>query len=231
MEVTTSSRPLSAQTADTLVLGLFDGEMPSGDAPAALGGLLDSGEARRSLRSLALAHADGRRWLLVGLGFAQRLHSRARAGGCGERPRALPRALGPRPLLVATVRGGPDDRRRACGGNGAGGLPLRTLQVRSEEDLDAPPKQLEALVVACPDEFAGAVSAAAVVVEAANRARDLQNRPGKRPHTDGTRRIRQGAGRGRPRPERGSRGPRRASWLGEWEPSQPSRRAPSRSRR
>jgi leucyl aminopeptidase len=46
------------------------------------------------------------------------------------------------------------------------------------EDLDAPPRRLERLLVACPDELALTVAEAAVVAEAANRARDLQNRPG-----------------------------------------------------
>ena len=45
----------------------------------------------RSFKALALAHAEGRRWLLVGLGARARLHARARARG-GGRGRARARA-------------------------------------------------------------------------------------------------------------------------------------------
>ena len=39
-----------------------------GGCPIQLGELLASGEAQRSFKALALTHADGKRWLTVGLG-------------------------------------------------------------------------------------------------------------------------------------------------------------------
>src|SRR4051794_26094139 len=78
--------------ADTIAVGVFDGDGVAHDTSGAeLQALLDSGEARRSFKHLALAHADGKRWLLVGLGDRERLDSeRARivaaavASRCGE---------------------------------------------------------------------------------------------------------------------------------------------------
>src|SRR3954451_15582693 len=55
--------------ADTVVVGVFEGEDVAHDLDGApLQGLLDSGEAKRGFKKLALTHADGRRWTLVGLG-------------------------------------------------------------------------------------------------------------------------------------------------------------------
>jgi len=176
MEVTTSSQPLSAQEADTLIVPIFDGETPSSDAPEALAELLDSGEARRSFRSLALAHADGRRWLLVGLGSRNDFTpERARVAAVSVLERG--RELSARVLCWSLPsESGADIAAAITEGTVLADYRLERFK-SAEEDLDAPPKQLEALIVACPDEYAGAVSAAAVVVEAANRARDLQNRP------------------------------------------------------
>src|SRR3954463_13370177 len=52
-------------SADTRVIGLFEGEsLPEGPLQT----LSESGEARGKPRSLALAHVDGRRGIVVGLG-------------------------------------------------------------------------------------------------------------------------------------------------------------------
>src|SRR5215211_2587379 len=58
-----------AQTgADTIAVGLFDGEAVDHDVDGVLQGLVDAGEARAGLRKLAVAHAGGRRYVLAGLG-------------------------------------------------------------------------------------------------------------------------------------------------------------------
>src|SRR3954454_2937929 len=55
--------------ADTIAIGIFEGEDVAHDLEGApLQGLLDSGEAKRAFKRLALTHAWGKRWLLVGLG-------------------------------------------------------------------------------------------------------------------------------------------------------------------
>src|SRR3954447_23906122 len=64
---TTSSPPDTG--ADTLAIGVFDGETVAHDVKgSALQRVIDSGEARTAFRHVAVAHADDRRWLIVGLG-------------------------------------------------------------------------------------------------------------------------------------------------------------------
>src|SRR5271156_2757222 len=68
MDVSATIEPGTSSGADTVAVGIFDGE----DAPAGLPGeaaeLIATGEARGKPKALAVAHADGKRWLLVGLG-------------------------------------------------------------------------------------------------------------------------------------------------------------------
>src|ERR1700694_5788721 len=68
MQVSATMEPGGSTEADTVAVGVFDGEEPPPGAPAQLGELLTSGEARRSFKSLAVVHADGKRWVVVGLG-------------------------------------------------------------------------------------------------------------------------------------------------------------------
>src|SRR3954471_4256456 len=77
--------------ADTVAIGLFEGEDVAHDLDGApLQGLVDSGEARRGFRKLALTHADGRRWLVVGLGTRDAFDAeRARVAAALAHGRAL----------------------------------------------------------------------------------------------------------------------------------------------
>ena len=68
MQISAIAQPARTIDADTIAVGIFDGEGPPPESPAELGELLASGEARRSFKALALTHAEGKRWLLVGLG-------------------------------------------------------------------------------------------------------------------------------------------------------------------
>src|SRR5215204_1730519 len=55
--------------ADTIAIGLFDGEPIAHDLDGGvLQALVDSGEARPGLRKIAVTHAGGRRYVLAGLG-------------------------------------------------------------------------------------------------------------------------------------------------------------------
>src|SRR5437660_884561 len=67
MLVSATTAPPGDSEADTVALGLFEDE-DDPHAPAALRELLSSGEAARTFKALALAHAEGKRWLAVGLG-------------------------------------------------------------------------------------------------------------------------------------------------------------------
>ena len=79
MQISAIDRAAGTTDADTIAIGIFDGESPPPGSPAELGALLDSGEAQRAFKSLALTHADGKRWLLVGLGRARSSLPSARA--------------------------------------------------------------------------------------------------------------------------------------------------------
>jgi leucyl aminopeptidase len=63
----TTARPADTD-ADTVVIGVLDGEPIARDVDGALQALLDAGEAKPKHRHLAVAHAGGKRWVLVGLG-------------------------------------------------------------------------------------------------------------------------------------------------------------------
>ncbi len=142
----------------------------------------------RSFKALALTHADGKRWLVVGLGERGELRRRARARGGRRRVRARAARLGAHALLGAARRRRrqpPAHERRS---------PRRSSRARSSATTASsatsrapattatasrPPRSaLERLIVAGADGLEDAVAEAAVVGEAANRARDLQNRPG-----------------------------------------------------
>ena len=63
----TAEKP-GATVADTVAIGVLGGDGTPAGAPAQVGELLANGEARGSFKSLALTHAEGKRWLIVGLG-------------------------------------------------------------------------------------------------------------------------------------------------------------------
>jgi leucyl aminopeptidase len=186
MQISAIAQPAGAADADTIAIGVFDGDGAPPEAPAVLGELLDSGEARRSFQSLALAHAEGRRWLLVGLGKREEFtpeRARVAASVAGARAREIStRALcwqvpgdGERPqpaaeiataLVEGTILGDYRFDRHKSKPAGA------------DAKDDAPPKHLERLIISGPDGLDGPVAEAALLGEAVNRARDLQNRPG-----------------------------------------------------
>src|ERR687886_2506878 len=69
MRVSSTTSSPAQSGADTLAIGVFDGETVAHDVKGqALQRLIDAGEARTAFRHVAVAHADDRRWLIVGLG-------------------------------------------------------------------------------------------------------------------------------------------------------------------
>jgi leucyl aminopeptidase len=176
MHVSATTQGAGESDADTVVLGVFDGDDAPRHAPAELSALLSSGEARTSFKSLALAHAAGKRWLLVGLGEHSKFTpERARVAATAVRERA--RELSTVSLCWEAPRDTPPDV--------AGALVEGTIlsDYRFERHKSAPaagedkPKSLERLIVSAATDLSGPVAEAALVAEAANAARDLQNRP------------------------------------------------------
>jgi leucyl aminopeptidase len=177
MEVSATTQPPSAADADTVAVGLFEGQVPEADGPAELRELLASGEAARSFKSLALAHADGTRWLSVGLGArADFTSERARVAAAVVRERL--RELSTRALCWRAPAGGDADLTAALvEGTILADYRFERFKSTPPSDEDSKPKHLERLIVSSPEDVAAAVAAAALVAEAANAARDLQNRP------------------------------------------------------
>jgi leucyl aminopeptidase len=185
MQISAIAQPAGAADADTIVIGVFDGDGAPPEAPAAVGELLDSGEARRSFQSLALTHAEGRRWLLVGLGKREEFtpeRARVAASVAGARAREIStRALcwqvpgdGERPQRAAEIA------TALVEGTILGDYRFdrhKSKPADADAQDDGPPKHLERLIISGPDGLDGPVAQAALVGEAVNRARDLQNRP------------------------------------------------------
>ncbi|MGI8622581.1 MAG: leucyl aminopeptidase [Solirubrobacteraceae bacterium] len=159
--------------ADTVAIGIFEGEAVAHDLDGApLQGLIDSGEARPGFKKLALTHAEGKRWLLVGLGERERFDAeRARVAAAVAHGRAaemgattlcweVPHHAGAAGFVEGTVLGA-----------------YRYDAYKSAKELDDEPGGLETLLVSAHDDVAEEVETARVMAEAANAARDLQNAP------------------------------------------------------
>src|SRR2546426_8103265 len=95
MEISATTEAARTTEADTIAIGVFEGEELGEQAPPELSGLLASGEARSSFKALALAHAGGKRWLAVGLGKRESFSAeRARIAAAAVRERAAELATG-----------------------------------------------------------------------------------------------------------------------------------------
>src|ERR1043165_1027768 len=68
MRVTATTEAPPSTDADTIVVGVFEDEGIKHDHGGGLQALVDSGEAKRGLRKLAVTHADGKRYIVAGLG-------------------------------------------------------------------------------------------------------------------------------------------------------------------
>ncbi len=192
-----TTEPAEQTDADTVAIGVFEGtDMPS-PAPQQLGALLASGEARRSLKSLALAHAEGKRWLIVGLGErGEFTPERARVAAAIVRERTkelstkvlcwqMPSADGE--VAAALVQGTmladysfdlykSQAKDTPQGASNPKGAPHEEGRA-GKPGLEGGQKHLTGLVLAGKDDLGAVVGEAAIVSEAVNEARDLQNRP------------------------------------------------------
>lgn len=171
IEATTSAPAETA--ADTVAIGLYAGKGVAHDLEGApLGALLESGEARSDLGALALAHAAGRRWILAGLGpradfdglrartVAAEVAGRARELGTRDLCWELPHHAG-EDIVAALVEGTlladyRFERYRAPAPEERGGLTSLTLSAHHD--------------------VAEAVRISALVAQAQNRCRELQDR-------------------------------------------------------
>jgi leucyl aminopeptidase len=169
----TTDGPL-ATTADTIAVGVFDGEDVAHDVgDGVLQRLLDRGEARRAFKHLAVTHAEERRWIVVGLGSREAFDAeRARVAAAAALARA--RELGTA-TLCWEVPHHVDDAVVAglVEGTVLGGYRFDRYRNHPEDD-----GALGALLLSAHHDVTEPVAIATVVAEAQNRARDLQNAPG-----------------------------------------------------
>ena len=173
----TTDAPL-ATDADTIVVGLIEGEgVPHDLEGAPLGALVDAGEARTAFRHLAVTHAQGRRFVLVGLGRREELdaerarraaaaaHGRAKELGtrvlCWELPHKVDDAIAAALVEATVLAGYRFDRYKSGGG---------------EDDADSA-AGLDELIVSAHHDVAEAVHRGAVGGRAQNLARELQDTP------------------------------------------------------
>jgi leucyl aminopeptidase len=187
----TAEKP-GATDADTVAIGVFEKDDAPAGAPAQVGELLSSGEARRSFKSLAITHSGGKRWLIVGLGAREDFTpERARVAAATARERA--REISTRvlcwevPVIGAgqTAPADPDVVGALVQGTLLADYSFLShksqasdaLKGAGKQDPETQPKHLDGLVLAGNGDLARVVSEARIATEAVNEARDLQNRP------------------------------------------------------
>jgi len=158
--------------ADTIVIGLFEGKQISHDVgDGALQALVDSGEAKAGFRKLAVSHAAGRRWILVGLGDRDSFDAeRARVAAAVALGRA--QEMGARTLCWEVPHRVGDDVVGALV-EGTALAAYRFDRYKSDSEDGA----LQELIVSAHQDVTAAVEHARIVAEAVNAARDLQNTP------------------------------------------------------
>jgi leucyl aminopeptidase len=164
--------------ADTVVVGVFDGEDVAHDtSDGALQALLESGEAQRAYKKLGLTHADGKRWILAGLGKREEFDSergRVVAGLAANRAQELSATS----LCWELPHHVGDDVAGALvEGTGLASFRFDRYMSQPENEEDRPPPPLAELIVSSHHDVSEPVGRAATITEAANAARVLQNTP------------------------------------------------------
>jgi leucyl aminopeptidase len=173
MRVSSTTSSPSDSGADTLVIGVFDGETVAHDVKGdALQRMIDAGEARTAFRNVAVAHAADRRWLIVGLGpRSQFTPEKARIAAATALSRA--NEVGTRRLCWEL----PHHVDDAVAGAIVEGTVLASYRFDRYRKPAADARMVEELIVSAHHDVSGPVDAASVLAEAANAARDLQNTP------------------------------------------------------
>jgi leucyl aminopeptidase len=185
MRVTATTEAAAGTAADTVVVGLVEGEgVPHDVDGGALQALVDAGEAKASPKHVAVAHAAGKRWILVGLGSRERLDDEAlRVAAAVAVERA--RELGTRVLCWELPHGvAPTGDRARAVVEGTLLAAYRFTAFKTGAGPDAGDEEderggegLQELIVSDHEHRSEAVARAQLVAEAVNAARDLQNTP------------------------------------------------------
>jgi len=173
MKVSATTELPGGTAADTIVIGVFEGESV---ASPLLQQLLDTGEAKRAHGALALTHEGSRRWLLAGLGKrADFTPEAARVSAAKAAKQAA--GLGAKALCWQLPE--------QSGGEIAAALVEGTVLAgyRFERYKEPPSDEservsaVEELIVSCPADVAADLARAQIVADAVNAARTLQDTP------------------------------------------------------
>jgi leucyl aminopeptidase len=173
MQVSATTDAPTATQADTIVVGVFEDEGIAHDHGGVLQALVDSGEAKRAFRKLAVTHAEGRRYIVAGLGARAAFDpERARVTAAGVVGRV--KELGAKTLCWEV----PHHVTDAHAGALVEGTLLAAYVFREyKSGADDEGAGLEALILSSHHDVSGPAAFAATVTQAVNATRDLQNRP------------------------------------------------------
>jgi leucyl aminopeptidase len=169
----TTDAPVTTN-ADTVAIGVFDGKgIPHDLEGGPLQALVDAGEARPTFKHLALHHAEGKRWLLVGLGSRDAFDpERARVAAAVTHGRA--RELGARTLCWELPHHVPDEVAAALvEGTILAGYRFDRYRARPDDE----PIVLDEVVVSAHHDVSESVHRGAIGARAQNLARELQDTP------------------------------------------------------
>jgi leucyl aminopeptidase len=174
IEVTTRQGDPAETSADTRVVGLFEGQESGIET---IDKLVESGEIKASYKSTGVAHSHGARFVTVGLGKPDDFtEERARVAGAVALSAA--KGLGAKSLSAV----GPSTSE--SGANAAAfaqGVILKNYvfdayKSKSDDD-DSDDGAVESLELVDETDISEAVKIGVAAANAANRARDLQNQP------------------------------------------------------
>jgi leucyl aminopeptidase len=169
----TTDAPIDT-AADTVAVGVFDGKrIPHDVEGGALQALLDSGEARTAFKHVAVTHAAGKRWVLIGLGDRDTFDAeRARVAAALVHQRCTD--LGTTVLCWEL----PHRLDEAQAGGFVEGTVLASYRfMLFKAASDAPEPTLTELVVSDHESRVVVADRANVVARAQNATRELQDRP------------------------------------------------------
>jgi leucyl aminopeptidase len=169
MRVSSTTEGPRDTAADTIAVGVFEGESIAHDVDGVLQALVDSGEAKTALRKVAVAHASGRRYVLAGLGKRDEFDDeRARVTAAAVAGRA--KELGTRVLCWEIPH-------HVDAPGFVEGTVLAAYEYRAYKTGNDDGAGLDELIVSAHHDTTADVERATIAAEAANAARDLQNAP------------------------------------------------------
>jgi leucyl aminopeptidase len=168
IEVTTRQGDPAETSADTRIVGLFEGETTGIEV---IDKFVESGEIKAGYKSTGVAHSHGARYVTVGLGKKDELTSeRGRVAGASALTAA--KGLGAKSLSFAV----PDGVDAAAFAEGAI-LKNYVFDAYKSKDSDDEDNGVESLELVAEGDIADAVKIGVAAANGANRARDLQNQP------------------------------------------------------